>query len=141
MGSLNELTEKVDHWFSGFEVEFTKKQDAFFSAHKRYWQGLSTHSEVPDQRSDRAGDTTADRLTAATTEGDKWQDFMATIGETPLAASVTCNTYKSPEGDGYEIVLFFKYEGVLYTRVINYGPERSRDKNWVIEKEGLSQEL
>lgn len=132
---LNDITTKIDAWYSDFEKEIVAKQDAFFKERKRFWQGLSTHSEVPDQRDTADVGTTADRIDVATTEGDKWSLFTDLLASAPIPASVTCNAYKGPKGEGYEIVLFFKYEGLTYTKVINYGPEEHRNKDWIEAKE------
>lgn len=132
---INDITEKIEAWYFDFEKEIVAKQDAFFKDNKRYWQGLPTHSEVPDQRSATEGNTTADRIDVATTEGDKWSLFTDLLNSAPIPASVTCNTYKGPKGEGYEIVLFFKHEGLTYTRVFNYGPEEYRAKEWVEAKD------
>lgn len=125
MPKIDTLTEAPNARLAMQLSRIHDAQAAHFAEHGRYWQGLPTHSAVPDGETDVEADAW-DRKAEGETK--TWRD----IGGTPPAMRFCrrIDAYNGPGGKGYVIVLCFKRGEALWERSINVGPEDWRDRPW-----------
>ena len=125
-------------------------QAAYFTEHGRYWQGLSTHGAVPDEKQAKA----ADRLDRAP-QDRRWKKLISVDGDgnaiysteedttwrgtgidPPPECAVSVSDYNGPQGHGYVVTCAIKVGEETVTVVRPYGPEAYRkDESRVLEKE------
>lgn len=100
----------------------TNKQNAYFTANGRYFQGRRLIVSAP---------TVTDHPTDQTAT---WNDFGVTKaadlpdGSGITAIEISCHTYVSPSGPGWVGQVDVSFDGSTYwRRVKNFGPETWRD--------------
>ena len=128
--SLETTRNRIDDWLTPRWAWLTGKQDDYFTANGKYFQGLWTHTAEVDQTSE-AGDTIPDNLTSSPTDQPHtWQDAIGnTFDALPLPARLRLDVYDGPQGKGWSATLQVKYGGNIYERTKGVGPE-GRDQNW-----------
>lgn len=135
MPTLARVRDYVDQRLTDlWRDQVIPRQDAYFAAHGKYWQGLRTFSltELPDNPAD--GDATVRevapiRSTHPTDQAETWDDVGIDLGTTiPCALSI--DVYGGPFGDGYVGTVWALWDGNVYTRAQNRGPETYRTYDW-----------
>jgi len=110
---------------SDLAAAIVSKQAAYLAANGRYFQCLSTHSEIPVDGAKTAPAT--DVKTDASVVSYSEQSI-------PLPESTSCavaiDNYNGPSGKGYVIRLTTNQSGKIYTKRINVGPETYRTHDW-----------
>jgi hypothetical protein len=127
MATLAQVRTIVDDWLTARWPLFTARQDAYFLAHGRYWQGIrwATLAATPSEGADGATTLTV----KPTDQAEDWVDFgLGALLTAPCAFQ--CDVYDSPGGKGYVATVEVLYGGTLYTRSRNVGPETSRTVAW-----------
>lgn len=134
--TLNQLRNRVDTWLTN---KFTgangliSRQNAYFAANGKYWQGLITHSSFPTHTTSTTGDTTADKLTFhPTDQQSSWSTFLPEWTGENFAAAAKIDVYDGPSGKGWIVHVFVKFNGVVYERRKTFGPSTAWDFAWRI---------
>lgn len=115
-------------------ASLTSWQDANAQSLGRYVQMLTAFSAPPIDGIALVPDLvnakpTNEQLKAA----DVW---AAVKWPTALPASVSVDVYDGPSGKGYVVQVLTKFNGVLWAKAVNSGPERWRDSNWAAQTVG-----
>lgn len=104
-------------------------QVQFYMDNGRYWQGLLTHHDAP-QQSDTPEDAepdATDQMPAAEQLG--WVDMLPEIQQgIPFALSV--NRYHGPNGKGWTATAYVKHAGRYYERRITRGEDVPEPEDW-----------
>ena len=126
--SLATRKTKINAWLAIFWVEFAAKQETYFQAHGKYFQGLYTHTlETGDS------DSEADDLDNAPSDqaGQSWRSFMASALEgVSLPCRFRCDVYELHGQWGYVLTVQVKIAGKVYERSKNFGWDTGRTKAW-----------
>lgn len=94
--------------------------------HRMYFQGLQTHSVLPDGGNDVA----ADRLNIhPTDQAEPWTTFGTPLPG-PFPAALTLDVYEGPLGKGFTVTADFTHSGIHWQRTRNRGPESWRETDW-----------
>jgi hypothetical protein len=112
------------------------RQDAYFAAHGKYWQGYRTFDVtlLPDNPS--SGSPTVLEVvpvtdTHPTDQDETWTGAGLVLGATiPMALQM--DVYNGPLGHGYVGTVWARWNGNTYTRSQNNGPETWRTKPWAV---------
>lgn len=134
--TLVQLRNRVDTFLTnkvGGANGLIARQNAYFAANGKYWQGLVTHSAIPTHDSATVGDTSANRLTfKPTDQSETWGDFLPEWNAETFAAAVVIDVYDGPGGKGWIVIVFVRYSGTIYQRCKSFGPDTSFDFAWRI---------
>lgn len=136
MATLAQTRTRVDNWLATHWPQFVARQENYFTNKGRYWQGLLTHTTVPPHTSGADGDSIGDRINIHPT--DQFEDWITAFPEwenVALPAAVKVDVYDGPQGKGYCATLYVRFNGVLYSRAQNVGPEAFRTYGWRVEDE------
>lgn len=117
---IDPLIEKQLAGIADFEA-------AEFSKAGRYGQVLSLYTTVPVD----GVAALPDKLDVAPTDGVTGDLFWQATDLQAFPANIRVDVYDGPSGLGYVIVLEAKFNGELWQRSINFGPERYRDTDWL----------
>lgn len=125
---------KVDTWLTNTWPTITAKQDTYYANNGRYWQGLLSctgTNTIPNFTAASDGDAQADNLSSKPHyQAESIADVFPALVGINLPAAFLCDQYRGPLGDGYVVTCFVKFNGVLYSRSKNHGPENWRDQQW-----------
>ena len=124
MATLQEIRDAVDAKLAGLWSAIQNKQDAYFLANGRYWQGLRTHTIVPTE-----GNETLPSV-GTTVPADQPDPWPVAIRNQTLPMALQIDVYDSPQGKGYQATVLVKVLGQLYRRVAQVGPETDRASGW-----------
>lgn len=102
-------------------------QAMYYAWNTRYWQGLPTHSQIPDVAAPSVPDMAASH---PTDQPESWLDVDIYLPD-PMSILMRVDTYRGPGGDGYVAVSQVIVSGTLWQRSINVGPETWRSKSWL----------
>lgn len=105
--------------------QFQKDHFAKFGA---YAQVLPLYTNTP---ADGIAELPTD-LEAKPTDGVKGADLWTAIGEQAYPANLHIDVYDGPSGLGYVLVVQAKFNGQLWQREINVGPEDYRNSDWTV---------
>jgi len=94
----------------------------------KYAQVLPLFSTAP---SDGVA-TLPDLKDSKPTSGVTGTDLLNALGQSAYPMSLAINVYDGPKGTGYEVVALAKFNGQLWQRVVNVGPEEYRESDWAI---------
>ena len=125
-------------------------QDDYFDEHKRYWQGLATHSVIPSETSEGPADKTArscaDRqhldptgvdgegnVTYETVDDDSWDATGITL---PPECSVSVHTVEGSKGHGWSIECQIKVGEDTVHIHRHFGAHKRTDKTVVRTRDG-----
>ena len=136
MATLLQVRTRVDAWLADKWPTVVARQQNYFANRGTYWQGLITHSVVPSHTNGADGDSVADRLSI--TPDDAFQDWIVAFPEwngIALPAAVKIDVYGGPQGQGWVATIYIRYNGVLYSRSQNVGPDSHRTEAWHIVDE------
>lgn len=133
--TLAQARDRVDTWLANHWPNFVARQENFRANRGRYWQGLLTHTSIPNHLSGGAADAVADRLSVHPT--DQFEDWKTAFPEwdgVPIPAAVKVDTYGGPQGQGWCATIYVRFNGTLYSRAQNVGPESYRTYGWRVEQ-------
>lgn len=106
------------------------RQDAYFAAHGRYWQGMRTHTFEFDYSGALDPSEAPDNLDAHPTDQiETWADTIPEINA-PRKAVIWIDAYNGPLGMGYVGHVLVRYNGTFWHRAQNRGPESWRTQAW-----------
>jgi hypothetical protein len=97
-----------------------------------YFQGFWTHGTVVTQTDALDGDTISDQLHHRPSDQvHDWRHLIQTAFDSlPLPARLKIDCYNGPAGLGWVAVLQVLYQGVVYQRSKQVGPETWRTEAW-----------
>lgn len=103
--------------------------------HGNYWQGLRTHAIEPEHVTAGFADTLPTEMGGSPSDQPvTWTAFIPEINTT-LPAAFVIDVYDGPQGHGYVASVYARYNGDLYSRSQNSGPETWRTVGWHIVDE------
>jgi hypothetical protein len=138
MPTLNQVRTKVDAWLADKWPTVVARQQNYFANRGQYWQGLRTHSAVPAFTNSQDGDAAADQLNAQPTDAfSNWSNVFPEWDGLPIPCALQIDVYDGLEGKGWVATVWVRYNGVLYTRSQNVGPESWRSQAWTVVDEVL----
>lgn len=127
---------KVDNWLTNNFPTVISKQNTYFASHGRYWQGLlsvTSTNAIPNFTTLSDGDAIADNLTSKPHyQVETIAAFFPAFVGVALPAAFLCDQYVGPLGPGYVVTVLVRFNGTIYTRSHNTGPETWREAAWSI---------
>jgi hypothetical protein len=125
MPTLQETTDAIDAAFAGLVGSIQQQQEAYRAARGRYFQGLWSHAAPPAD----GASAVPDQLTAHPDyQAESWADMQGFPATTQARAC--CDQYRGPAGEGYVFTMQLLWQGTLWQRAVNFGPEDYRDDGW-----------
>jgi len=98
--------------------------------HGTYWQGLKTHAIEPDHVTADYADTVPDLLDGQPSDQPvSWTGFIPEIN-LAMPCAFVIDVYDGPDGQGFVASVYARYNGTLYSRSQNSGPETWRTVDW-----------
>jgi len=138
--TISQVRNKVDTWLSNHWSTVVNRQNNYFTNHGGYWQGLITHSTttVPSFTSSVDGDVKPDQFSFhPTDQTSSWLDAFSEWESEFFPAALKVDVYSGPSGKGYVATVYVKYNGTIYTRSQNVGPETGWTSGWHIRTEAI----
>lgn len=134
--TLNQVRTTVDNWLADKWSIVQTRQSSSLINRGMYWQGLITHTVIPVFTTLTNGDSIPDRvIIKPSDELYTWNDIMPEWVGTLLPCAFVMNVYDGPQGKGYVGTVYVRYNGTLYSRSRNVGPETSRNVAWHVVTE------
>lgn len=129
-GKATDVRETVNGILADLWPRIQAKQAAYYANHGHYWQGLWTHNVAPAD-----GVTVApNNLDASPTDQPiSWRKFKADYRLTMLAKlpmAIRMDVYDGPRGKGYVATCRVGYNGKVYERAAQVGPETELAHGW-----------
>lgn len=130
--SLATVRAKIDNWLTPKWPWLIGKQSDYFTANGYYFQGLWTHTGELIQTDALDGDTVPDNLSSRPTDQvHTWHDAVGNaLNALLLPARLKLDVYDGPQGKGWVAVLQVKYNGNVYQRAKQVGPETGHTQDW-----------
>jgi hypothetical protein len=125
---LSKLLSQVDLSFLPYIPAIKYAQSVYVRAYGRYFQGLDTHTDIPGDGKAVTPDNAASR---PADQKEKWLD----LGQLPpvMLCSMKIDRYETAEKEdkkqGYLVTLTVRYEGQVYSKVIDFSD--LFDRPWV----------
>lgn len=133
MATLAQLRTRVDAWLADKWPTVVARQQNYFANRGQYWQGLRTHTLYPAHTNGADGDAVPDRLDAGPSDQfSTWRNVFPEWDGLPIPCALQIDTYDGPQGKGWVATIFVRYNGVLYSRSQNVGPESGRTQPWQV---------
>lgn len=125
---------KVDNWLTNTWPTITAKQDTYFANNGRYWQGLLSctgTNVIPNFTGASDGDAVQDNLASKPYyQAESIADVFPSLVGVSLPAAFECTQYVGPLGKGYVVTVWVRFNGTIYRRSQNRGPETWRSADW-----------
>jgi hypothetical protein len=130
--TITTIRTKIDDWLTPRWAWLTSKQDDYFTANGHYFQGLWTHTNELEQTDALDGDQIPDNLTSSPADQTHtWQHAVGNaLDALPLPARLRLDVYEGPQGHGWVARLQVKYQGNIYERAKQVGPETHHTHTW-----------
>lgn len=118
----------IEAEFYALWAQMAPLQLAYYFQYGRPWQGLMTHTTIPQDGTP----TPPDRLLLHPTDiQENWMDFMPSVNQS-LRYAVRVDTYEGQGGRGFVGQLYVVVDGDTWHRAIDYGSGEF-DQEWSIE--------
>lgn len=131
MPTLANVRDRADNWLAARWATVRDREIAYQAAHGHYWQGLVTHTDFPAHATAAYADSIGDLLARhPTDQTDDWLTLLPEINNLAIPAALVMDVYDGPSGQGFVATVWCKYNGTIYTRSQNYGPETWRTVAW-----------
>lgn len=114
--------------------QIVPRQDAYFAANGKYWQGVRTTTLAlcpnnPSDASPSVLEVVPTMTVKPTDQAEDWTAAGINLGATvPMAFEI--HSYNGPQGKGYVGIVWARWNGNVYTRSQNFGPETWRTEPW-----------
>lgn len=125
MPTLNDVKATVNSWLAARWPLLVERQEAYFTIHARYFQGLWTHRSAPDDGAETAPDQ---RTSKPDDQQAHWADFISLPDVLPCALRI--DMYESEQGHGWTATVLVRVAGTRYQRTAHMGPQTWRVQNW-----------
>lgn len=136
MATLTQLRTRVDAWLADKWPTMVARQENYRTNRGMYWQGLITHTVVPSHTNAADGDSIADQLSVH--PHDQFADWISVFPEwdgLPIPCALEVSVYEGPTGVGWWATLYVRYNGILYARSQNVGPQSNLTQPWHVVNE------
>jgi len=132
MPTLQEVRTKVDTWLTARWPTVVSRQDTYFIANGRYWQGLKTHVAHLEYDDNTDAESQGDNLDSSPTDQTKnWQDAFPILSTLTLPALFIVDVYENNDGHGWVLTAYVRFNGTIYARAQNgSGSETNRTYAW-----------
>jgi hypothetical protein len=133
--TLASARAKVDTWLTNNFPLVISKQNTYLANNGRYWQGLLSctgTNAIPNFTTAADGDAVQDNMASKPYyEAEIIADIFPTLVGVSLPAAFQCDQYVGPLGVGYVVTVWVRFNGAIFTRSHNVGPETWREAAWV----------
>lgn len=111
--------------------QIVPRQAAYFAVHGRYWQGLAFNALPANANNANPGiaETACDHTKKPSDQAHDWSAAGVAAGST-WPAQLRVDVYSGPLGHGYVCVARVRWNGSVYERSHNMGPETFRTQDW-----------
>jgi hypothetical protein len=124
VATASEIRQAISDRLAVLWPQLVSRQNAYFAAHGRYWQGVRNYSADPADGATAPADQLAAR---PTDQAEDWAAFgVATWTE---AFSLEVHVYDGPAGPGWVACSRVTLGGRTWERWKGQGPE-ARDRPW-----------
>lgn len=132
MPTLNQIETRVDSKLLSLWTMLQVRQETYFQGNGLYWQGINTPVQIPEFSNLIDNPRNADIIDRiAGSHSISWDTILPEIKNSPLSAQFAVDNYESPFGHGYQLTAKFLYEGRLFMRIRQHGPETERNTDWL----------
>lgn len=115
----------VDQRAAVVKVDVTAKQDQYFAAHGRYFQGIQTSAAPAD------GATITPNLgVKPSDQAETWADLFPSTFNASEPTQYEIHTYSGPSGSGWVLYTRVILDGVEHLKAENHGAESFRTYDW-----------
>ena len=119
----NAVQTNLQNW----KANIDPRQDTFFAANGRYWQGVVVPATVPAD-----GGTLTWSATRKATDCPSWSALGNNLPAS-LDVQLWIDAYDGPNGKGYVYNVLVKWGAELWTRSLNMrGGETWRTRDWTL---------
>lgn len=123
--TLQEIKDAVDTKLATLWGAVQNKEDTYFTANSRYWQGKRTHSVIPADGVETLPDIGTD---APAYQGSPYPTAIRNVAM-PMALEI--HQYRTPVGEfGYQAFVYVTVLGETWARSAQVGPETWRAFAW-----------
>lgn len=120
-----QIKAKGDVIIAGVLAKLATFQGNYLAANGRYWQGIFVLPRVPVNGEELPPDLTK----KAGGHKDSWADRgFSFVGDLPV--NVAVNEYTSAKVPGYFVECTFRFDGKVWSKTRNVGPETSFEREW-----------
>lgn len=137
MPTLTQVRDAIDARLATlWTTQIVPKQDAYFVAYGKYWQGIITTplASLPDNPSNGIPvllEVIPTLTGHPTDQSETWADAQINLGVTiPMALEI--HAYGGALGQGYVGIVYCRWNGNIYTKRQNSGPETWRTADWAL---------
>jgi hypothetical protein len=141
MPSLAQVRNFVDARLTTLWTDvIVPRQDTYFANNGKFWQGircldLGNLLDNPQNALNVVLEMVPDLTRKPTDQATSWAAANVNLGATiPMALQI--DVYDGPEGKGYVGQVWAKWNGTIYTRAQNHGPESWRTFAWRVAEAG-----
>lgn len=127
--TIAQIRTAIENWRDTNAEKLVARQEAYAANHGgRYWQGILTPTNPPDD----GGTVAADWTRKPTDQAERWADTFTGANALPanIPAQIRVDVYDGPAGKGWTVTLTGTKGGSRYWRTWNVGPETQRAHDW-----------
>jgi hypothetical protein len=125
---INQLKALIDARLAPLWRHILTRQTIHYQMYDKYFQGLSTHGDIPADGAEVLLDLHG---ASPTDQPTNWLDFLGDDLPESLPMALVIDTYDGPGGTGFVASVYVFANGNLYSRSKGIGPERARlTKSW-----------
>ena len=141
--SIQIVKDRIDNWLAPRWSWLVGKQDDYFVSHGRYFQGLWTHTaEVEQDEVDVLDEVPNNLDSKPTDQTHTWRDAVGNAFDAlPFPCRLRLDVYEGPQGHGWIAILEVLYQGEVYVRSKQVGPETHHTHDWRLVQQSLLQIL
>ena len=120
-----QLKVKIDGQLSSLLTHLETRQEVYFTANGRYFQGIRTHAFLP--KGEIGEETPPDMTRKPTDQAEDWNDVGIILpAEMPFALAI--DVYEGPRGHGWSARTEVEYQGqqvasAEFARQVGFGPD------------------
>lgn len=129
------LLTRANAQFDAIYNLIVTRQEKYISTHKIYWQGLMTHSSLPEHSDFVSADRPPDRLSAHPTDVKwSWLDMFPGEMTGALPFAVWVESYDGPRGRGFVVHAAMRHNGDTLWKSRGFGAEKDHNHDWEVVK-------
>lgn len=132
MPTITAVRNAVDARLATLWSVIQTRQDTYYAAHGRYFQGKRTAASEPANTGAGSLQTAVGDLLAdhPADQRETWLDFLPELDGLAVEMVLTIDVYHGPEGQGYVGTVRVSHNGTIYERAAQSGPETWRAAAW-----------
>ncbi len=114
------LKARIDGRLNLLMTHLEARQDIYFTAHGRYFQGIRTHAVLPKGEIDE--ETPPNPRVKPTDQAEDW-DGAGIILPAKMPFALTIDVYDGPRGKGWSVRTEVEHQGREFARQVGFGPD------------------